>query len=379
MRYIFFFFQAFFHLAYLSAQKQFIISGRTNLVRNGKVVLLKNAPDEFYSIKIEVDTVNVIDSRFLFKGYIRYPQQFRVFFPETEEKFITEPFFLDTGFQKITIDSNGKINNILDVGYSAVIEGSQANLEYKEKYLPLFESNNIELNAFFLRLDSCEKIIDQQMKKNCLRDSEGERLVLRKVRDSLFFTYVIHHETSVINSWLLYEAIRKNGYKEIYENIFTNIKKYQLPAIDNSLSELLNKRKNISVGSKFPLIDFINSKVSKNYLSTNQYTLIEFWFSGCRPCISHFNLLRNVYEKYSKRGFAIVAISTDKPETVTLYKKILKRNNYPWKQILDISGKGSSIISINKYPTSFLLDQTGKIISIDMKTDALDDFLKVKL
>jgi len=107
--------------------------------------------------------------------------------------------------------------------------------------------------------------------------------------------------------------------------------------------------------------------------------LVEFWFSGCSPCIAQFELLKSIYMKYKGKKFAIVAISTDGKEKISEYKKIVKSNNYSWKQILDTGGVRAASINIQKYPTSFLLDENGKIINIDITPDVLDRFLKQNL
>ncbi len=368
-----------FNISCLFSQNHFTISGITNLVSNGKAILRQSGPSGFYSTKIKNDTVNIFNHHFIFEDTLKYPQQFRITLISSDKDYITEGIFIDTGFQKISIDSSSQINNILDFGHAVSMEGSKTNNEYTKKYLPLFDSINKRIVVFLSEIERCDTINDFESKKACVIKTEIERINIRKIRDSILLNYATQYPNSAIIPWLLYEALRKYGYKEFYQTIIDKITNYNPTNINKYLTSFINEQKIKIVGNLFPLNDFINNNFKNKYTKNIKYTLVEFWYSGCGPCIAQFNSLKSVYNKFNKQGFEIVAISIDGKKTLNKYKKILKLNNYPWKQILDIGGKRATSINIQKYPSSFLLNKKGEIISIDIKPEALHDYLKQNL
>ncbi len=357
------------------AQEAFIISGTTNLLSTGKVVLVKNALNSFYSFEVKSDTVDVVRNVFIFEGKIIYPQQFRLVFILPKSSYISKPFFVDTGFQRIIVDTNRNDFNILEFGLTVTNLDSTVNKEFSDNYLPLLNSLNERLNSFLNSQDSCVKIKDEVEKKTCVSNFESERVKLRKSRDSILLFYTNTNPNSPILPWILYSSIKKYGFTDDYQTILNKINKHLLPGIRSSLDSFLTSQKRNSTGMLFPLSSFIDSSISKKYIQENQFTLIEFWFSSCSPCIAQFQLLRSTYKKYHKYGFDIVGISTDGINSIDRYNKILQLNKYPWKQILDLDGKKAKEINIYKYPTNYLIDRNGFIVKIDIDPNSLESFL----
>lgn len=361
----------------LFSQNKFSILGRTNFVKEGKAVLSEIAFREFYSCKTENDTVFIHSNEFQFTGKLNYPEQFRLIVFDSLKSYISEPFFLDSGEQKISFDSNAIVNRKYDIGYGILLENSEANNEYINQYLPLFNSLNKRVETYLTKLDNCDSL-SKELKKQCFKSAEIELYLIRKMRDSLFNQYSIQNPSSAIMPWILYEAIKKYGYKDVYQNIFDRIAKFNNSYINNRTLLFLKEQKLKSIGNTFPLLEYINFN-QPGVINKNQYTLIEFWFSGCSPCIAQFNQLKPIYKKFNKKGFEIIGISTDPEAYASKLKKIIEKFNFSWKQILDKGGLESSKINIEKYPSSFLLDKYGNIVFIDITVYDLGVFLSKKI
>lgn len=357
----------------ISSQSTFVISGTTNFINNGKAILHHEAIETFFIIQ-KIDTVPVANYHFNFQGLIQYPLQFRISVIDgiTGERYMSEPFFIDTGYQEILMNTETKVNRVFDFGYGVSVNGSITNDEYINKYLPLFNNVNEKTNILFSEMNKASSIKDYTIKNRTMEALQLQHNKLRETRDSILHAYAIQHPQSAIIPWELYDFLRRYGYKEKYQKIYERIAYYTPYNIKQSLLAYIDKKKVVVVGNNFPLINFIGS-------INNKYTLIEFWFSQCSPCIRQFNELKNIYAMYRAKGFDIIAISIDDKETIPIYKQILKEKEYPWKQLLDTGGVKSASLDIHTFPSSFLLDRNNKIIQINIKPYDLDIFLKNKL
>lgn len=370
-------FVLFIQIGSLYSQSNFFLSGKTDLVQNGLAVLLGNEPNTLYSLRTKSDTVKIFNGAFMFEGLIQYPEQHRILFLENNQ--ITEPFFVDSGFQNIIINSLKQAHDILDFGIRVELTGSETNDEYFSKFLPLFDNLNKKATINFLELSRCDSISDIESKKSCIVGSDKVHKNLKLSRDSVLLDYAIFSPRSKIIPWLIRDGLTFRGYNDLFQACYDQVEEYTPENMRKYLDSFLVKEKSKAIGSLFPLADYINAHLSENYLQSNEYTLVDFWFAKCRPCIGQFNLLKDVYRKNKERGFDIVAISIDKQSQLQEYEKIIKNNDYSWKQILDTGGVQAKIIDIAKFPTNFLLDSTGKIIAIDIKPYVLDDFLQKEL
>ncbi len=144
-----------------------------------------------------------------------------------------------------------------------------------------------------------------------------------------------------------------------------------------SLVELLQQDLVFKVGVVVPNI-LINSADSLYAISAkSKYTLIDFWFSSCGPCVAQFPDLAKTYDAYKAKGFEIVGISTDTDESK--WQAAINKYQMNWIQQLDENEAISNKYFIRKFPTNFLIDATGKILAVDIKPEELTVFLYANL
>lgn len=105
----------------------------------------------------------------------------------------------------------------------------------------------------------------------------------------------------------------------------------------------------------------------------NRYTLVDFWFSSCIPCVAQFPDLLKTYNAFKAKGFEIIGISTDSDETQ--WKQAIDKYQLNWIQQLDENESISKQYFIRKFPTNFLIDSHGKILAVDIKPVELSIFL----
>jgi thiol-disulfide isomerase/thioredoxin len=101
--------------------------------------------------------------------------------------------------------------------------------------------------------------------------------------------------------------------------------------------------------------------------------LIDFWASWCPDCIREMPALRQTYQKYKDKGFAVVAISLDKDAQAL--SNFVAKKLIPWPQYFD--GRGWENEFVTKYgvraiPERWLVNQRGELVSTDLSVEELD-------
>jgi thiol-disulfide isomerase/thioredoxin len=117
----------------------------------------------------------------------------------------------------------------------------------------------------------------------------------------------------------------------------------------------------------------------KEAVKENKFTLIDFWYSHCQPCLQQLPDLKKLYTSYNANGFSIIGVSVDKKEHEADWQNVIQQFNLSWPQYIDLAGKEAINLGIDSYPTNFLVDDKGVIIKKDISTEELRDFLKNKL
>lgn len=142
-------------------------------------------------------------------------------------------------------------------------------------------------------------------------------------------------------------------------------------------------RLNLVPGKKAPdfsLPDLSGDVISlKGVVEEYELVLIDFWASWCGPCIAEFPNLKELYTKFNDLGFEIISVSID--DTHDEWKEASIGQNLPWTSVADIGGFTQSTpktYGVHYVPKTFLVDNEGQIISVDISTEELEEFLDEK-
>ena len=333
--------------AQLFGNSTFTLDGKIN-IDTGKILMLPVGEDIYYPKKEGFQQASIIDGKFNFSGNILYPYAFRLMVRNTRG-YISDIFLIDSGIQKINchIDSLRKIPDIIN----------NSILEEKGNFYNTFIYVNKELSE-------------------SVSSKEYDNLIYKK--DSLLLEYTKKYPSSFVALWTLIDKL-SNGYEPIYDSIYSQLSiTIKQTYTGQILADKLKASSSLVVGKTFPRLELLNAKMQKEKLpikSKNKYTLIDFWFSHCNPCISEFNQLKSIYRTFNNKGFDIIAISVDKKEDITNWEKIIKEYRLPWNQCLDIGGQETIKFSIDAFPTNFLLNEKGEIIRKNISPDELEIFL----
>ena len=135
-----------------------------------------------------------------------------------------------------------------------------------------------------------------------------------------------------------------------------------------------------AVGKKFT--DFtMNTPEGKSvklsdFVSQNEYTLVDFWASWCGPCRAEMPNVVKAYEQFKAKGFGVVGVSLD--SDAEAWKKGISDLNITWAQMSDLKGwdcEGAKLYGVRSIPSTVLINKEGVIVARNLSAEALHNKL----
>lgn len=118
-----------------------------------------------------------------------------------------------------------------------------------------------------------------------------------------------------------------------------------------------------NVAPKFSVTDLNNKVLTLDSFRNQNYVLLDFWASWCAPCREDFPFLKELYGKYSTKGFEIINISRD--ENTDSWKKAIEKEAISaWKHFSTIENNSETEKEyfVTAIPVKILIDKDGTII-----------------
>ena len=158
----------------------------------------------------------------------------------------------------------------------------------------------------------------------------------------------------------------------------------------NNSSDSSNQNDNSdtsAVFSNFSGEDFDGNKVDDSLFSSNAVTVVNFWFTGCKPCVAELSKLNELNDTIKSMGGEVIGINTETFDgNKTAIKEaatILESQGAKYRNLsIDSScAAGKYASEIMAFPTTILVDRNGNIVGepmlggIDNK-DNYDELMK---
>lgn len=118
--------------------------------------------------------------------------------------------------------------------------------------------------------------------------------------------------------------------------------------------------------------DFDGNDVDESLFSKNAVTVMNFWFTGCKPCVAELSKLNELNDVIKSMGGEVVGVNTDtfdgKESTIKEAKKILESQGVKYRNFaLDAnSDAGKYASEIMAFPTTILVDRKGNVVGEPM-------------
>ena len=142
----------------------------------------------------------------------------------------------------------------------------------------------------------------------------------------------------------------------------------EIATSDSSDSSSSKSDESTAVFKGFKGKDLDGNDVDDSLFAKNKVTVVNFWFSGCKPCVGELSKLNELNEKLKEMGGEVVGINTDTLDNneagIKEAKEILKAQGASYKNLTFDSNStvGKYAGNIMAFPTTVLVDKDGNIV-----------------
>ena len=338
-------------------------------VDTGTVSLLPVSGQEYDPNLKNNYRANIKQGSFSFNGQMAYPGSYLILI---KPNYISSDFIIDPGTQTIicNVDSIRETPKIVN---KSMQEFQLFSVNYIEPIAAQIEKN---YNQYLTQKST---VTDRIVLDSLRIDFQKRRSMLVHKQQLFYLNYVKQNPTSYVALWQLVKDM-KDGYQPIYDSIcvaFSPLLKNTVTG--RTVAQRLKSSKTTAIGQVFPTLTLFNNTGKSVLMSASQkskYTLVDFWFSHCAPCLSEFPKLKELFISYKGRGFNILGISIDKKTDTDIWIKTIQEKELAWEHYLDPSGRITvRTLSINYFPSNFLLNEKGVIIRKNINPVDLSKFL----
>lgn len=132
-----------------------------------------------------------------------------------------------------------------------------------------------------------------------------------------------------------------------------------------ALKIALEKFKQSKVGSVAPLFsvkDMDGKIVNLAQFKNQNFVLIDFWASWCKPCREENPHLISIYNEFKDKGLEIISISRD--ENLQSWQKVISQDEMNWLNISIVENESNieKEYFVQGIPHKVLIGKNGKII-----------------
>ena len=165
-----------------------------------------------------------------------------------------------------------------------------------------------------------------------------------------------------------YETLSKDI--ETIRGIEEEIAKLEKESAASESSDNASSKSDESTGvfKGFKGKDLDGNDVDDSLFAKNKVTVVNFWFSGCKPCVGELSKQNELNEKLKEMGGEVVGINTDTLDNneagIKEGKEILKAQGASYKNLTFDSNStvGKYAGNIMAFPTTVLVDKDGNIV-----------------
>ena len=133
-----------------------------------------------------------------------------------------------------------------------------------------------------------------------------------------------------------------------------------------------NTSDDVSPFKNFSGKDYDGNSVDESLFSKNAVTAVNFWFTGCKPCVAELSKLNELNDAIKAAGGEVIGINTEtfdgNEAAIKEAADILKSQGAKYRNLSvdSSSDAGKYASNIMAFPTTILVDRNGNIVGEPM-------------
>ncbi|MFC0513021.1 TlpA family protein disulfide reductase [Mucilaginibacter angelicae] len=334
-----------------------------------KIILLKfNRDGDFTHEWIKVDSITTNEKRVNWAVKYDHPFLAQLSVIDSKKHIIgfLPSFIYSESHLNIGTDKNIKVYN----NSSPFIADGRENELYNKKQglfkRPHFKNDEVYYNAI---KNNYKPVIDDPQLISQVNEYEENVLGTVKEYHNYYFTVL---QLMDIAAFLSTNTLEK-CYNELDANLRHTIEGQRISNfIDNN--KLLFNGKNIP---PFVVKDKNDKEISSDKILKGKYHFINFWASGCAPCIDEIRDLKLMYNGLDTNKIQIVSLSLNSHFDDWLKASDIVKINWPsYVQANNGNQSLMKIFSLGYIPQSILINEQGVIVNHNLNMHQLSSFIK---
>ncbi|WP_077810116.1 TlpA disulfide reductase family protein [Polaribacter sp. BM10] len=324
-------------------------------------------------------TSEIVNGKFEFKGTLQNPERAEIAFDNELEEFDGMYSVYDVYLTKDTLRINVTVDERDDNLYFSEnsFEDNGVNTYYQKNKNKYWEAyNGLSYNPRdSIQMDSLRKYVFPKVRENVIKvnteifsDKKNTIIGLNNLKYIFDDRFVFDlNEMS-------------NEQKKSINDYFNSIDKSYINSPDYTVvSSHIKRMNNKNFGKEF--MDFSLPNIAKKetqlaeIISKNEFTVLDFWWSGCAPCRKFNQESKEHYKELKESGIEIVSINVD--DGMKKWQRASVKDSIEWINLY--AGTNSKIqadYNVVAFPTTIIFDKDKK--RVDFEFHKATELLKLK-
>ena len=175
------------------------------------------------------------------------------------------------------------------------------------------------------------------------------------------------------NNWSALDHAKDQFTDEEYAALKADVDKIreietQIAALPQDEAASQSMTQTSSTFPQFEGKDLDGNSVSSSLFADNAFTVVNFWFSGCKPCVDEMDDLNALNQRIQEQGGEVIGINTEtldgNADNIAAAKQILEQAGAAFRNIYfdSASDAGKFALGIMAFPTTCVVDRQGNIV-----------------